>query len=117
MDGIATLSGDTGERVVKGSVKNYGTFKRTNTNAIINGAFLKSGAYISDPSEKHFNDLIIEATGYLTRGLENLFSIAGDFINHRTNFGNWNTTNANLAFTGVGIHDFKIDPAGLSFVW
>jgi hypothetical protein len=115
--GTVTLSGNTGTRIVNGSVTNYGTFKTTDTTAIFTGAFLNSGGYISDPSKNFFTDLIIETTGYLDGGLGDLFSISGDFINGSTNMAYWNTTNADLAFTGPGLHDFQMGPESLSIVW
>jgi hypothetical protein len=112
-NGNVVLSG-TGTREVNGAIINYGQFKVTNTTASYTGTFTNAGAYISDPSSNFFIDLIVAASGYLIGGDGDLFSIAGKFLNSSTN-GLWDTKNADLAFTGAGMHDFFMGPDGSLF--
>ena len=92
---------------------NRGILKTTGTTARFTGTFTNFWAYISDPSDNTFTDLIIDATGYLVGGTGDSFFITNDFINNSAN-ALWNTRNARLVFdTGEDIlHQFTL--AGLA---
>ena len=101
-----------GTRTIDGNITNEagGTVTVTNTIATYTGAFVNRGAYISDPSTSNFSDLEVSASGYLTGGAGDIFSISGDFINQSSEQDLWDTVNAYLGFvTGDdGSHDVYI---------
>ncbi len=95
--------------IVNGNVTNHGTVKTTNATVTFTGTYTEFGAYISDPSENYFADLIVEASGYLTGGAGDKFIVDGDFINNSTQSGLWDTAEAYLGFSGLGhLHDFGL---------
>jgi hypothetical protein len=108
-NGTINLSG-AGTRTIDVDVVNNGTFKATNTTASYTGSFTNNGAYISDPSAQHFNDLIIGQNGYLKGGLADFFFVSGDFKNQSTMNTAWNTSFAYLGFEdGVNpLHGFYL---------
>jgi hypothetical protein len=87
-----------------GAFTNHGTFKSTNTVVTFAGTYTEKGAFVSDPSTNFFVDLNIGTTGYLTGGLGDRFVISGDFSNASTQSASWNTTAAELAFSGGSGH-------------
>jgi len=112
--GTIHLTG-SGARVVDGDVINYGTFKVTDTTAIYTGAFINTGAYISDPSKNFFHDLTINSAGYLVGGAGDEFHFIGDFLNYSQN-SLWDTTQADLFFDTAGTHDLYVGSSG-TFTW
>ena len=110
--GQVNISGP-GARIWGGDVLNHasGVFKVTGTTVTYTGTFTNDAAYISDPAHNNFQTLIVGTTGYLQGGLGDVFSIAGDLLNHSLRNTDWSTGSATLAFTGAGAHEF--DFAGL----
>jgi len=86
------------------------------------GPFTNNGAYMGDPSMNRFQDLIVNSTGYLTGTAGDVFSIAGNFQNLSTQNTLWDTSPAELEFTGTGTHTFDlagVNGAGFAnnFAW
>lgn len=111
-----------GANTVAGDFTNNtsGTIKTTDTTLTFTGTFTNFGAYISDPSDNHFTDLIVGATGYLVGGTGDNFFVGNNFTNNSTN-ALWNTQNARLVFdTGAdSLHDFTLGglAASEAFSW
>jgi hypothetical protein len=105
------LSG-TGTRTVNGDVTNTaaGTVSVTNTIVEYTGTFTNLGAYVSDPSDNYFVDLVIGDTGYLVGGAGDNFFISNDFASSSTRNTLWDTGLAYLGFeTGAdALHDFYL---------
>ncbi|MBI5234907.1 MAG: PEP-CTERM sorting domain-containing protein, partial [Deltaproteobacteria bacterium] len=76
-----------------------GTVKTTATTAVFTGTFTNLGAYVSDPSNNYFNNLIIQTTGYLHGGTGDNFFIADNFYNNSAQNTSWNTAMSLLSFT------------------
>ena len=91
-----------------GNVTNTGDVKAANSTVKYAGPFANDGAYTSDPSKNYFHDLVVGPGGYLVAGKNNLFSVAGDFLNQSTENKLWQTGLATLAFTGSGAHEFDL---------
>jgi hypothetical protein len=91
-------------------VINRGRMKITDTVVTFEGSYTENGAYISDPSDNYFNDLIIGTSGYLVGGAGDNFYVRGDFISSSTMNTNWQTVESYLEFeTGADtLHDFHI---------
>jgi hypothetical protein len=108
-DGIINLSGD-GTRTIAVDVTNKhdGFIKSTNTTASFTGMFRNDGVYKSDPATNLYQDLINGETGVLQGGKGDVFSIAGNFINHALENTAWNTDLATLRFTGSGHHELDL---------
>ena len=95
--------------IVNGNVTNHGTVKTTNATVTFTGTYTEFGAYISDPSENYFPDLIVEASGYLLGGAGDKFFVDGDFTNNSAQSGLWDTADAYLGFPGFDIvHAFSL---------
>ncbi len=94
--------------IFAGNVANYGTVKNTQTTITWAGTFTNSGAYLSDPGTQYFTDLIISPTGYLQGGVEDKWSLSGNFQNQSTQNTLWNTRLSDLAFTGGSGHQLYI---------
>lgn len=93
-----------------------GYFKSTGSTVIFNGAFQNGGIYISDPSTQYFTNLIVDPIGYLIGGNGDQFIIGGNFLNNSTNTL-WNTTSADLSFTGTGPHTFHLSSLDQANTW
>ena len=112
------LSG-AGTRTVNGDVTNTatGTIKTTGTTAVFIGTFTNIGAFISDPSDNYFTNII--NTGYFVGGVGDSFFVSGDFFNNSTQGALWDTVDAYLGFNGAGAHEFNLadwlDPE--SYAW
>ncbi len=98
-----------------GFVTNHGTVKNTSATVTWAGGFFNDGAYISDPATQYFTDLTIGANGYIQGGKGDKFSLSGDFLNESTQNSLWDTTLADLAFTGGGTHQFSV--SGNNHAW
>src|SRR5262249_18452514 len=75
-------------------------------NAIIEfGNLTVSGALKTDPTTLIFDhDLNVDATGFITASVGDVFDVHGNFNDHSTQDTEWDTTGATLKFTGVGGH-------------
>lgn len=102
-----------------GPVTNTGTIKATDSNVIFSTTFTNNGAYNSDPSNNYFNDLVVQAMGYLTGGAGDNFYVKGDFENSSTQSGLWNTVDALLGFvTGDDAHHlYTLTDTSALFDW
>ena len=116
--GTATLSG-AGIRTVNGEVTNDGTFRVVNTEAQFTGTFTNNGAYISDPSENTFVDLVVSEGGYLVGGEGDNWYIQNNFDSRSTQDSLWNTAAASLGFVeGADIaHELHWTGEDLGDVW
>ena len=112
--GTVNLSGG-GTRIFSGNVDNEanGIIKSTNTSVKYTGTFTNKGTVKSDPATNLFGDLVNGNSGVMQGGKGDVFSIAGDFVNHSEQNTIWNTDLAILRFTGSGHHEF--DLAGSDF--
>ena len=107
--------------VIFNDVENRGTIKVTGTTTLSTtvdwqGTFILRGTYISDPAQNYFADLIIDSTGYLVGGAGDEFYISGNFLNDSLN-GSWNTSLADLFFTGAGPHTFHLSDLDIANTW
>jgi hypothetical protein len=99
--------------IFTGNVVNNGQVKLTDTTVTWAGSFTNNGAYISDPSHNYFTeDLEMGATGYLTGGAEDYFTLGKNFINHSLENTAWNTNQAILTFVGASGTEHTLDIAG-----
>lgn len=105
---INAFGADT--QTIDGDVTNNtsGTIKITDTTFVITGTFTNNGAYISDPADNIFGELIINSDGYLVGGEGDRFIVEGDFTNNSIQSSLWNTNLATLIFDVAGVHDFTI---------
>ena len=88
---------------------NDGILKTTDTVVRFTGLYQEYGAYISDPSDNCFQDLVIGETGYLVGGVGDNFYIRGDLISASTQNENWSTAESLLGFQD-GFRDGSYDP-------
>jgi hypothetical protein len=98
-----------------GPVVNRGVLKVTDSEVRFEARFTGLGAYVSDPSDNYFTDLVIGSTGYLVGGPGDRFFVTGDFISASTQNTLWSTAEAYLEFrTGVDAqHAFHLTGADL----
>jgi len=96
-----------------GDVTNYGTVKVTDTTVTFAGTYTENGAYLSDPAENRFTDLVIGATGYLVGGAGDVWRVGGDLLNHSERATDWNTALAEMVLHGAGPHDVLLVGADL----
>ncbi len=135
-DNSVTLTGDTSivngditnnaslnvaynSAIFTGDVVNYGTVKISDTTVIFSGTYTENGAYISDPSDNYFEDLIVGDTGYLNGGVGDNWYVRDDFINNSQRNEDWSTNRAYLEFR-VGednAHDFFLAGTDYGAVW
>lgn len=109
--GSVTLSG-TGTRTIQGGVKNNATFVINNTSAVFEGLVNNNGSFASNASSNLFlGNLVVGASGFLTGGLADVFTVNGNFINGSTENTSWNTASSTLRFMTLGTHQFAL--AGL----
>jgi hypothetical protein len=107
-DGIIEVAYDV--VLFEEAVSNRGTMKITESVVRFAKTYEEYGAYVSDPSDNYFTDLIVGTTGYLVGGVGDDFHVAGDFISSSTQNVNWYTRDSYLEFqAAAGIqHDFYI---------
>jgi fibronectin-binding autotransporter adhesin len=107
-------------------VTNFGIFKTTNAIVTFSGTYTENGGFISDPSDNHFEDIILGDTGYLVGGEGDRFFVTGDLLSSSSVLGDWETLAAELIFEGGGSHtlrytgaDFGASGAGYddNFAW
>jgi hypothetical protein len=79
-------------------VTNYGTLKITESTVHFEADYRGHGAYISDPSDNYFNDLIVGLTGFLVGGVGDRFFVSGDFISSSAMTTSWYTIDSYLGF-------------------
>ena len=87
---------------------NNGQITVTNANVSFLGSYLENGSLVSDPSQLHFQDLVVGETGYLVAGSGDAFFVSGDFVNNSLQGASWNTSNASLHFDGTGLTRFYL---------
>lgn len=75
-----------------------GTIKNTDAELTFLGGLENNGAYISDPGDNIFTDLVVGETGYLKGGLGDRFIITGDFRNASRRAAEWDTFEVELIF-------------------
>jgi hypothetical protein len=99
----------TADRMVSGDFINNkgGVVLVKNTNVTFTKGFQNKGKYESILSSQTFKDLTVDPTGYLKAGSGDNITISGNFLNLRTQQGDWDTGGANVKFTGTGKHYFK----------
>jgi hypothetical protein len=114
-NGAYHISG-AGINTVLGSFTNNGTLKTTGTTAVFTGTFTNNGTYTSDPAAQYFTDLIIGPTGYLVGGSGDEFNVSGNLLNYSDNLS-WNTTLADLIFTGTGTHIVNLASFAAGNTW
>lgn len=90
------------QTLITGDLINYGTIRTIKGNVVFEGTLTNNGAYISDPSENHFSDLVVNAPGYLVGDVGDSFIFTSSFINHSTLADQWKTGGASLVFAGAG---------------
>jgi len=96
-----------------GDVTNHGTFKTTQATVTFAGSYIEYGAFVSDPSDNHFTDLILGETGHLVAGAGDRFFVTGDLLSSSEASVLWNTTNADLLFPSGGTHTLEYTGADL----
>ena len=123
---MVTFTG--GHRVITGNFVNNAnaTWKTTNTVLVVTGTMTDNGTHVSDPSDEHYNNLVVNETGTITGWGRNRYFIEGDFINKSARAGEWDTRENELHFEGARQHtlgitgsDLGADPRGYSdnFAW
>jgi hypothetical protein len=119
-DGVLNIGG-SGTRVVDGAVTNTSTglIKVTDTTVQYTGTVTNGGAYVSDPSDNVFADLVVESSGYLQGQSGDRFLVGGNFTNDSVQNSLWETEDALLAFTGVtsSVHEYLLGEVAASFAW
>jgi hypothetical protein len=100
-------------------VTNNSTGAIKNTAGIIRflGGFTNSGSYTSDPADNYFTDLTNTATGYLAGGLGDRFIVTGNFVNDSARTDAWDTSAAQLRFTGAASHTMAVSGPSGTFGW
>lgn len=93
-----------------GPARNDGTIKVTDAEVHWEGGFTGDGLYISDPSDNYFTNLTIGENGYIIAGEGDRFFISNDFTNNSRMDQAWETSLAQLIFTGESgtAHEFTI---------
>lgn len=90
------------QTLITGDLVNHGTLRTIGGKVVYEGTFTNLGAYISDPSENHFVDLVVGEHGYLAGEAGDRFIITGSLVNGSTEAALWNTAAASLVFAGEG---------------
>lgn len=79
-----------------GDVVNNGIFKNTGTTVTFAGTYTENGAFISDPADNLFANLVVAESGYLVGGHGDRFLVAGDFLPESMRADAWETSSAEL---------------------
>src|SRR5213075_2844674 len=87
-----------------GNVINNGIFKNTSTTVTFAGTYTENGTYISDPADNFFNNVSIGPDGAWVGAQGDRFIVSGDLLNSSDNKTGWQTSNAELRFTGATSH-------------
>ena len=90
------------QTLITGDLINHGTLRTIGGKVVYEGTFTNLGAYLSDPSENHFVDLVVGEHGYLAGEAGDRFIITGSLVNGSTESALWNTAAASLVFAGAG---------------
>ena len=90
------------QTLITGDLINHGTLRTLGGKVVYEGTFTNLGAYISDPSESHFTDLVVGEHGYLAGEAGDRFVVSGSLVNGSTEAALWNTAAASLVFAGAG---------------
>lgn len=98
-----------------GAVTNRGRIEITDAEVRFAAPYRGLGAYVSDPSDNYFTDLVIGSAGYLVGGPGDRFFVSGDFVSASTANTSWSTGEAYLEFrTGLDAqHAFHVTGAEL----
>jgi len=96
-----------------GAVTNRGRIEITDAEVRFAAPYRGLGAYVSDPSDNYFTDLVIGTTGYLVGDAGDRFFVSGDFVSASTANTSWSTGEAYLEFrTGLDAqHTFHVTGA------
>jgi fibronectin-binding autotransporter adhesin len=94
---IETVASST---LFTGNVVNNGTFKNTDGRFTFAGTYTENGAFISDPADNFFTDLIVNPNGVLVGGLGDRFFVSGNFLNGSLQAAGWQTSQAELTLHG-----------------
>ena len=122
-NGAAFNISGSGTMIVNGNLTNNGgTITVTANQAQFLNVTLASGTYNADPSTNIFQTLDVGAAAYITGVIGDVFKVNGNFQNLSTQNSLWNTSAAELDFTGGGLHTFNLagqNGAGFSnnFAW
>ncbi|MCV2368389.1 PEP-CTERM sorting domain-containing protein [Roseateles oligotrophus] len=90
------------QTLITGDLVNNGTIRTIKGKVVFEGTLTNNGAYISDPSENHFSNLIVNEQGFLVGETGDSFIFSGNFINHSAQASQWQTGAASLVFAGPG---------------
>lgn len=107
-EGLTTFEGGGAGSIVNGRVENRGEMTVTDTAVDFNGTFINSGEFYSESSDVQFDQLTVEATGYMTGNSEDVLSVSGDFMNGSLENTLWDTDVASLIFNGTGVQNFYL---------
>jgi hypothetical protein len=92
--------------VFTGNFTNNGIFKSTGATVTFTGIYTENGQFMSDPAENFFEDVIIGAGGAWSGGFGDRFIVSGNLINGSAAADQWETSTAELRFTGGGLHQY-----------
>jgi hypothetical protein len=103
--------------IFTGNVVNNGIFKNTSTTITFAGTYTENGTFISDPADNFFNNASIGGNGAWVGGFGDRFFVSGDLLNSSTNKSGWQTSEAELHFTGGLRHLLSVmaEDRGISF--
>ncbi len=85
-----------------------GTIQVTGAVLNVNGNITNFGVIALDPSRLTAQTLTVGASGYLSAGVGDVLALTGNLINQSTQSVLWNTSAAELDFTGGGVHTLTL---------
>lgn len=104
----ATILVRNDQTLITGHTVNDGTIMTLQGKVVFEGGLTNNGAYLSDPSENYFTDLIVNQSGYLVGEAGDKFLVSGSFENYSLQDTQWNTRAANLTLTGVSLQNMYL---------
>lgn len=91
-----------------GNIVNLGTVSNHDAMAIFSGSYNENGRYFSRQATSVFQDWNVGTAGYVQTMAASQFIVGGDFHISSTQSALWNSTTANIQFTGGSGHVMQL---------
>jgi fibronectin-binding autotransporter adhesin len=93
------------------------TFNVNQANARFLGGFVNNGTYHTDPSTSYFSNVNITASGAIQASPTDLYQVTGNYTSSSTQVATWNTSGAELEFSGGGTHQMTVTGSAAASPW
>jgi hypothetical protein len=102
-----TVNIDHTTAIFNNKVTSYGVFHVTQSTVTFAGGRDIYGPYITDPTITYDTTLTVKSNGYIQAAMGDVFMMKGDFMNNSIKFQDWDTSKAEIGFTGSGMHHIQ----------